>query len=339
VEAVFLNALREPLVFRSVEEPPQPGPGEVIIKVEASGVCFKDTLIVDGLQPRVKLPIVLGHEAAGSIEAVGQGVSSFAPGDRVCALPYIPCGTCRFCKSGQENICRDRKWLGEDQDGAYSQYLRVHERAVLKLPPGVTADAAAAATCVLGTVVHGFKRLGRLQAGETVLVTGAAGAVGTNAILVAKALGARTIGTDLPEKVDQIRNADCVLPFTGRLSDEVKNLTGGEGADLVLEAVGPPTFEQSFKSVRWGGRIVVIGNVSPTQPVSLPLGFLILRENAIHGCMNTTKADLVEALELVADKKVIPDAQTVLPLRDAQRAHDMLRQRKSVGKIILRPTG
>lgn len=340
MKAVFLNAFKQPLELSDAAEDPL-GSGEVLIAVEAAGVCFKDVLIVDGYQPRVKLPIVLGHEAAGRIQALGDGVQGFKVGDRVCLLPYIPCGTCTFCASGRENICRRRKWLGEDQNGAYAQYIRTHASALVAIPPGVTADAAAAATCVLGTVVHGLKHLGNLKAGETVLVTGAAGAVGTNAILVAKAMGAKTIGTDIPEKLEQIRKvgADEAVAFTDRLSDEVKKLTGGEGVDLVLEAVGTPTFEQGLRSLRWGGKTVVIGNVAPDQTVPLALGPIILRENAILGCMNTTKADLSEALALISEKKLVPDTQMVLPLKDAQQAHDMIRQKKSMGKVILRPNG
>jgi len=339
VKAVFLNALNQPLELADADDNPVLGVGEVLIAVESAGVCFKDVLIVDGFQPRVKLPIVLGHEAAGRIQALGTGVQGFNVGDSVCSLGYIPCGTCAFCLSGRENICRARKWLGEDQNGAYAQSVRTHMNALVKVPAGVSSDAAAAATCVLGTVVHGLKHLGNLTPGQTVLVTGAGGAVGANAILVAKAMGARTIGTDIPEKLEQIRTlgADEVVPFTDRLSDQVKKLTGGEGVDLVLEAVGPPTFEQSLRSLRWGGKSVVIGNVTPSQMVPLALGPLILRENAILGCMNATRADVSDALALIAEKKLTPDTQMVFPLRDAQRAHDMIRQKKSAGKIILRP--
>lgn len=338
MKAVFLSAPKQPLELKDAD-PSALGPGEALIAIEAAGVCYKDLLIVEGFQPKVKFPIVLGHEGAGRIAAVGEGVRDFKVGDRVCSLPYIPCGTCKLCQSGQENICRNRIWLGEDQNGTYAEYTRSHASALVRIPEGVTADAAAAATCVLGTVVHGLKQLGHLQPGQTVLVTGAAGAVGTNAILVAKAMGARTIGTDIPGKLDQIRKvgADEVVASSDRLSNDVKKLTGGEGVDLVLEAVGTPTFEQGLKSLRWGGKTVVIGNVAPAETIPLALGSVILRENAILGCMNTTRASLLDALGMMGKKQLIPDTQMVLPLKDAQRAHDMIRAKKSLGKVILRP--
>ena len=339
MKAIFLNTLKHPLELSDAAEIPSLGAGEVLIEIEAAGVCFKDLLIAEGFQPRVKLPIILGHEGAGRICALGASVQGFDVGDRVCSLPYIACGVCRFCIAGQENICRSRKWLGEDQNGAYAQYMRTHVSALVRIPPGVSADAATAATCVLGTVIHGLRRLGNLRAGETVLVTGAAGAIGTNAILAAKAMGAKVIGTDIPGKLDQIRKAgaDEAVGFSEHLSENVKKWTGGEGVDLVVEAVGTPTFDQSLKSLRWGGKIVVIGNVTPNETVPFALGSLILRETAVLGCMNTTKADLSEALTLIDQKRVIPDTTMMFPLKEAQQAHEMLRDKKSVGKVILRP--
>jgi acryloyl-coenzyme A reductase len=337
VKAVLLKSFRQPIELGEASEPAALNDGEVLLAVEAAGVCFKDVLIVDGFQPRVKLPVALGHEAAGRIEAIGSGVSGFKVGDRVCSLGYLPCGTCGACRAGSEHICRNRKWLGEDQDGAYASHVRSHVHALVKIPDRVTFESAAAATCATGTVVHGLTRLGQLQAGQTVLITGAAGAVGSNAVLVAKALGARTIATDMPGKAEQVQGADEIVPFSDQLSARVKQLTGGEGVDLVLEAVGTPTFEQGLRSLRWGGRIVVIGNVAPADSIPLALGSVILRENAILGCMNSTKADLTEALRLIDDGKLTPITATVLPLEDAQYAHDLMRQRKSIGKIILRP--
>jgi acryloyl-coenzyme A reductase len=337
MKAVSLKAFKQTIEFGDASDPPALSAGEVLLAIEAAGVCFKDVLIVDGFQPRVQLPVVLGHEAAGRIEAVGPGVSEFRVGDRVCSLGYLPCGTCAACRSGSEHICRDRKWLGEDQDGAYASHMRSSTNALVKIPDGVSSEAAAAATCATGTVVHGLKRLGKLQPGQTVLVTGAAGAVGSNAVLVARAMGARTIATDIPGKAEQIQGADEIVPYSDRLSTQVKQLTGGEGVDLVLEAVGTPTFEQGLRSLRWGGQIVVIGNVAPADSIPLALGSVILRENAIQGCMNSTKADLTDALRMIADGKLTPFTPTVLSLADAQHAHELLRQKKSMGKIILKP--
>lgn len=337
MKAIRLTAFRHPLDVCEIAVPAALGAGDVLVAVEAAGVCFKDTLIVDGFHPRVRVPLVLGHEAAGRIEAVGEGVSGFRVGDRVCSLGYAPCATCPTCQSGSEHLCRKREWLGEDVDGAYAQFMRARASALVPIPDGVSAPAAAAATCAISTAVHGLKRVGRLQPNETVLVTGAAGAVGAHAILVAKAMGARVIAAAAAGRLGQVRGADEVVASGDQLASDVRNLTGAEGVDLVLEVVGAPTFEQSLRALRWGGRMVVVGNVSPATPIHLALGSLILRETAILGSMNSTRADLVDALRLIADGIVTPVTPTVLPLEDAEQAHTLMRQRRSVGKIVLSP--
>src|SRR5262249_18022034 len=139
-------------------------------------------------------------------------------------------------------------------------------------------------------------------------------------------------------KVEEVRRngADEAVPFSDRLAEDVKKLTGGEGVDVVLEAVGPPTFDQGLKALRWGGKIVVIGNVTPNQAIPFLLGSVILRENAILGCMNATRADVRDALVLMAEHKLSPNTQMAFPLSQAQHAHDVIREKKSVGKVILR---
>jgi acryloyl-coenzyme A reductase len=337
VKAVLLREFRQRLEFGEAAEPGKLGPTDVLMRVHAAGVCHKDVLIVEGFQPRVGLPRILGHEAAGRVEAIGSDVAEFRVGDRVCSLGYLSCGDCPSCRIGSEHLCRRRQWLGEELDGAYAEFLRSKADALVKIPECVTDEAAAVATCALSTVVHGLNRLARLQAGETVLVTGAAGAVGSNALMVARSMGAKTIGTDVAEKVDQISGADEVLSYGDDLSNRVKRLTSGEGVDIVVEAVGTPTFEQGSRSLRWGGRMVVIGNVRPSESAALALGSIILREITILGSMNATRVDLVEALRLLSEGGLVPKTPVVLPLTEAQHAHDLLRQKRSVGKIILKP--
>ena len=338
MKAVILRAFNQPLELGEVVEP-TPGNREVLVAIEAAGVCYKDVLIGDGFQPRVKLPMVLGHEGAGRIVALGEGVAGFSVGDRVCSLGYVPCGECAACRSGAENVCRTRQWLGEDRPGAYAERVSFHVNALAKIPDSVSAEDAAAATCALSTSVHGLRGLGKLQSGQTVLVTGAAGAVGTSAVQVARAMGARVIGCDLPEKLGHIQaaGADAALPFDGQLASQVKELTSGQGVDVVLDTVGTASFEQSLKILSWGGRMVVVGNLAPAETVRLSLGPLILRQIAILGCMNGRREDLSLALTLLSDGKLTLPPPTILPLGEAPQAHRLLRERRSVGKIFLKP--
>lgn len=338
MKAVILRAFNQPLEVCDVVDPPL-GSREVIVAIEAAGVCHKDVLIGDGFQPRVRLPMVLGHEGAGRIVALGDGVAGFSVGDRVCSLGYVPCGECAACRAGSENVCRTRQWLGEDRGGAYAERACFHVNALARIPNGVSAEAAAAATCALSTSVHALRELGKLQPGQTVMITGAAGAVGTSAVQVARALGARVIGCDLPEKLGHVQaaGANAALPFDGQLATRVRELTSGQGVDVVLDTVGTASFEQSLKMLSWGGRMVVVGNLAPAETARLSLGSLILRQIAILGCMNGRREDLALALKLLSDGTLTLPAPTVLPLEEAAHAHRLLRERRSVGKIILKP--
>lgn len=338
LKAVFLMGIRKPLEIKEIEVPEKLEPHEVLIKQKLTGICYRDILTVDGFFPRVKIPIIPGHEIAGTVVKVGDAVKNFKPGDYVASLIYIPCGTCKYCKMGMENLCRNRLTYGEDLNGSYAEYVKVHENSLVKVPPGVPIEGAVIGACVTGMLYHALKVKGKLTEGERVLVTGAGGGVGIHAVQMAKALGARVIAVTTSEwKVDKIRSAgaDDIIISKGTFSDDVKRLTEGDGVDLVLESVGQPTFEQSFRSVRWGGRIIVVGNVN-VQPVSLNLGPLILRGVTISGSVSSTKSDLLQALKLTAEGKIKPIIHDIIPLERAQEAHDMMRKKETAGRVLLK---
>lgn len=338
LKAVFLTGLRKPLEVRDIEVPEKLEPHEVLIKQKMTGVCYRDILTADGFFPRVKIPIIPGHEIAGTVVKVGDAVKDFKPGDYVASLIYIPCGTCRYCRSGMENLCRNRLTYGEDINGSYAEYVKVHENSLVKVPSNVPIEGAVIGACVTGMIYHALKIKGGLTNGETVLITGAGGGVGIHAVQIAKALGAKVIAVTTSEwKTNKIASvgADYVVVSKGAFSDEIKKLTNGEGVDLVLETVGQPTFEQSFRSVRWGGRIIVVGNVN-VQPVNLNLGPLILRGVTISGSVSSRKTDLLEALKMTAEGKIKPIIHDIIPLEQAQQAHDMMRKKESLGRVLLK---
>ena len=319
---------------------PEPGPGEVVLRPIYTGVCYRDVLTAEGFFPRAKPGVVLGHEIAGVVEAVGPGVKEFREGDRVASLIYVPCLSCDRCAAGEENLCRNKRTYGEELDGSYAERIKAHVNGLVKLPAKVSWEAATIAACVTGMLVHALKARGRLRRGEAVLVTGAGGGVGIHAVQLARSYGARVIAvTSSPWKEEAIRRAganEVIVAEQGRFSQRVKELTGGEGVDLVLEAVGRPTLEESLRALRWGGRIVQVGNVEPT-PAQLGLGLLILRENAILGSVGCTRAELAAALSLHARGRVMPIVHATLPLEEAEKAHRALKNKEAIGRVLLRP--
>ncbi|MGY0287465.1 MAG: zinc-binding dehydrogenase [Candidatus Methanodesulfokora washburnensis] len=313
-------------------ELPEPKPGEVVIKQGITGVCYRDILTVEGFFPRVRVPVILGHEIAG--EVWESRSERFRKGDIVASLTYIPCGSCDRCRKGEENICRNRIAYGEDVDGSYAEYVRVDERSLVKVPNGTPMEGAVIAACVTGMIIHAFEIAG-LKEGEKVLITGAGG-IGVHAVQIAKAYGAEVIAETSSEwKKDRLFSlgADHVV-CSKEFSSDVRKIAK-EGVDLVLEGVGQPTIDQSLKSVRWGGRIVVVGNVN-VKPVELNLGSIILREVRIFGSIGATRADLEKALKLTSEGKIKPVIHSVLPVEEFQRAHEMMKRRENFGRILLK---
>jgi len=299
MKAYILRNFKEPPVFSEVEKP-RSAPGRAVVKVVAAGVCYRDYLAWQGFQ-RVKLPITPGHEFAGVVEEVGEGVSGVGPGDAVAGMIFEYCGVCEYCRSGREYLCRNRKIYGEDLPGAFAEYISADPKSLVKIPPGVPLEAASFAACVLSTVVRGVRKIG-VRPGMQVLVTGAGGGVGIHAVQIAKAYGARVIAVTSPAKAEAVsKYADQVVADRA-FSEEVKKLGGADGA---VEAVGGPTLEQTLRSLNWGARVALIGNVDP-QPTPVALGILILKEIEILPVIHGNRGDLEEALQLLAKGVVKP---------------------------------
>jgi acryloyl-coenzyme A reductase len=299
MKAYILRNFKEPPILSEAEKP-MAAPGRVVVRVAAAGVCYRDYLAWQGFQ-RVKPPATPGHEFAGVVEEVGEGVSGLRPGDAVAGMIYEYCGECEYCRSGREYLCRSRKIYGEDLPGVFAEYISADPKSLVRIPPGVSFEAASFAACVLSTVVRGVRKIG-VKPGMRVLVTGAGGGVGIHAVQIAKAYGARVIAVTSPAKAEAVsKYADHVV--TGKVfSEEIKKLGGADGA---VETVGGPTLEQTLRSLSWGARVALIGNVDP-QPTPVALGILILKEIEILPVIQGNRKDLEEALQLLARGAVKP---------------------------------
>lgn len=336
MKAAYLTALKNPLEIKDTEIQDPVG-DEIVLEQSVTGVCYRDLLTMDGFFPRVKLPIIPGHEIAGKITKIGPEVKNFKVGQRVASLIYVPCGECEFCRSGRENLCPNKKTFGEMLDGSYKKIMKISERSAVGIPDGVGDHEAAISACVTGMVYHAIKVEGGIEEGETILLTGSGGGVGMHAIQVAKALGARVIAeTSSKWKSEEIfaAGADEVV-FSGEdFSRKVKELTDG-GVDIALENVGKPTFEGTLRSLKTGGRMVVIGNVIP-DPVNLPLGLIILKGNKISGSISSTREDMKKVLELSRTGRIRAISNTVIPLEKINEAYDDIRNRKSIGRVMIK---
>jgi len=299
MKAFVLWAFGELPSLEDVEKP-RATRGRVVVRVVAAGICYRDYLAYKGFQ-RVRLPIVPGHEFAGVVEEVGEGVEGVKVGDAVAGMMYEFCGECEYCRSGREYLCRNRKVLGEDIPGVFAEYVSADYKALVKIPPGVSFEAASYAACVLSTLVRAA-RVAEVGPGKVVVVTGAGGGVGIHAVQVAKAYGAKVVAVTSPAKAEAVSKFADHVVTTATFSEEVKKLGG---ADAAIENVGGPTLEQTVRSLNWGGKVALVGNVDP-KPASLPLGLLILKQVEILPVLQGGRRDLEAALQMLVSGAVKP---------------------------------
>ncbi len=293
----------------SVEElpDPRPGPGEVLIRVAACGVCHTDLHYLDHGTPTFKPPpIVLGHEVSGTVEGLGEGVSGFEIGDRVLIAAVLTCGNCEACRSGRENICERGAMLGNHVDGGYAELVAAPARDVFALPDEIPLVEGSVIADAVTTPYHAVVNRGRVRPGDWVVVVGCGG-VGLNVVQIATAVGGRVIGIDTDparrdwaERLGASRTIDPGT--TERVDREVRGITGG-GAHVAFEVVGKAaTQDQALACLRAGGRLVLVGYSPETLP--LAAGRVMFRELEIVGSLGCRPVDYPRAIEMVRQGRV-----------------------------------
>jgi D-arabinose 1-dehydrogenase-like Zn-dependent alcohol dehydrogenase len=323
-------------------EPPALQPSTVLLRVRACGVCHRDLIDRRGLYPFSTFPRVIGHEIAGDVLEVGPGVTSFQPGDRVATTHRPSCGQCRACLADEPARCERAIWsYGMTVDGGYAEVCLAHEGTLVKIPDAIDYAHASFLHCTAAVAMRALFDRGKLVLGQTVLVTGASGGVGIHALQLIRHVEARSIAvTSSESKVAELKEAGAnevivVKPGT-RIQDEVARITGGQGVELALELVGQPTWNASVKSLRPGGRMVLVGNVTADR-VDLNPGYFILKEIEMVGSASATRGDLESVLTLAARGMLKPMLAGTLPLEEAEKAHERLRSRDVVGRLVLIP--
>src|SRR3954462_8413664 len=338
MRALTLVADRK-LELLDVPQPPSPATGVVQISIKAIGRNHLDVWGWRGMAfAKRKLPLVVGVEAAGEIAAIGDGVTVFKPGDRVVAYGGPTCGTCKACREGRDNLCKNVTGvMGFHVDGFARDLLNMPARQVIPVPDGVALRDAACAPIAFGTVQHMLFDNAKLEPGESILVQAGGSGIGTTAIKMAKAIGATvftTVGDD--EKIEKARalGADHVINYrTERFESVVRKLTGKKGVDVAFEHVGPDTFNGSLLCLKRGGRLVTCGSTSG-QSTHINLFQLYLQQYRIIGSFGCTLKNVHQSLAKMASG-LTPVIDTEVPLAHVADALARLEGRKVFGKIIV----
>ena len=317
---------------------PSPKAGEVLLRVLAVGVNRLDALLRQGDVFRVPLPHIPGTDVVGEIEAVGVGVKGLSPGDNIMVAPILSCGSCEQCLAGEDNRCESFGTVGSSIPGGYAEYMCLPARNAVRLPADMPIEEAAAFPLTYATATSMLRRAD-LKAGETVLVQGATGGLGTAGVQIAKAMGAVVIAvvrSEATRLAARQNGADHVVHSGALLSEDVRAITGGRGVHVAFEHVGGATFEQSLSSLRTDGKMVVAGVTSGTS-AAIDLKAVFLKRLSIIGCRGSGRNDLLAALELWKTGKIHPIVKHVLPLEQAAQAHRLLDDAPHTGRIILKP--
>lgn len=339
----------ESLRYEEVETP-TPDADEVLIDVEACGINRMDTELVKGEYGNLDIaefwfgdvdlfPHVPGIEPAGVVSAVGDEVTRFEEGDRVVAHSQFTCGECQWCRRGLDNACPEIRVLGVQTPGlgGYAEAIALPEENVLSLPDGITTEQAASTCVQFGTAWYMLRRIG-LEPGETLLVTGASGGVGHALTQIGAFTGATVIGTTTTESKQEWiadHGADHAIYAPGNeFSDEVRELTDGAGVDVVGEAVGGATWNESVESLGMRGRLILCGAHSSLE-ASVNLGNLFGKQIELVGTTRAPRFAMEETLQHIANGAFEPDITERYPLSEATEALQRMEASDHVGKMVL----
>jgi NADPH:quinone reductase-like Zn-dependent oxidoreductase len=327
------------LALRDVPLPPPPGPGELQLRIRTVSLNHIDVWGFRGMAfAKRQFPLTVGAEAVGEVVAIGEGVNSFVPGDRVVPYAAIVCGTCRFCRRGEDNLCEHPSGVRGFHIGGFTEELTNHPaRLTVKVPDAVGDKDAACVAVAYATVEHMLFDNAKLEPAETILVHAGGSGIGSIAVRTAKSLGCTVITTVGSEaKAEQARGlgADYVINYReDRFEGVVRRITAKRGVDVVFEHVGADTWNGSLLSLRRGGRLVTCGATSGPA-ANLNLMQLFQQQYRIIGSFGAPLSAVRRGLDRIASG-VRPVIDTVYELEAFRTGLDRLEARDVFGKILV----
>ncbi len=340
MKCVQLQSCGAPGQFQFCElREPQPGPEEVVVQVYACGLNHLDLWTEQGGLPiPIQLPRTLGSEIAGTILTLGDNVDEWKVGDRVAVQSNLFCGACEFCLRGEESLCLNGQLLGVNRDGGFAEMVLVPWRSLVSLPEGVDFNTSAALSLAGSTAMHMLTDRAEVHPGDWVLVIAGASGVGSTAIQIAKALGARVISTGSTEAKRGLARhlgAEHVVDLgQSGWPGEVRALTQKRGVDLVVEHVGGKVLEQVFGCLARNGTVVTCG-ATAGRDINLNLWPFFTKQFHLTGSYGRNRGDLVAALDWAAQGRLKPVIDRAYPLAETVAAFAALRQRQVLGKVII----
>jgi alcohol dehydrogenase, propanol-preferring len=311
MKAAVVTSFTDPLLVKEVPVP-EPGPGQLLVKLETSGICHTDIHAAHGDWPiKPKLPFIPGHEGIGVVEGLGSGVSAEWLGQRV-AIPWLAtsCGNCRYCIAGWETLCPKQQNSGYSVDGAYAEYAAAFAHGVVRVPDGVSSLDAAPLTCA-GVTTYKAIKVAQVTPSERIAVFGIGG-LGHLAVQYARIVGGLVTAVDIEDtklKLAESLGADHLV--NASQTDPVEAIKQVGGADVaVVLAANPKVFEQALASLSYGGRLVMVGLPADNAAVSVPIFSTVLGARSVIGSIVGTRQDLTEVFALHAAGRTAVSLET-----------------------------
>ena len=331
----------ETLTYGDLPEP-EPGPNDVKIRVRACALNRLDLYTREGARgTRVRFdgPHILGGDVAGDVVEVGAEATRLRPGDRVVINPRLTCRQCRFCISGEEELCEKSGMLGSTTSGGYAEFVSLPAANAVTMPDSLSYEQAASLPTVFLPSWTILVRKAALQPWETALILSASSGVGTAAIQVAKnIIGANVITTtSTEEKAQRARElgADHVINYSNEdIAKRVQEITDGRGVDVVLDHVGADFWPAAMKSLAVGGRYGICG-VTTGYRAELQMGLLFLRYQTVFGVFMGRKEDLRQIVEMAGRGVIRGVIHQTFSLQDAAKAHETMEGANFFGKLVL----
>lgn len=327
--------------FRLESRPdPEPGPGECVMKVRAAGVGLTLAIMRTG-RFGGDTPRIMGHELAGDIVAIGPEVQGLAVGDRCAVFFYLTCGRCRWCHGGRETLCDSHGgYVGVHVDGGFADYVRLPARNFVAIPDGLDYESAAIAADAVNTNWHCMRQRARLTPLDTVLLVGAGGGVGIHGVQMAKAFGARVIAADVSdEKLEYARQWGADQTVNVRTQDlvaETIRLTAGKGVEAAVDYVGTgESLQACVRALATGGRAVAVGTRPETGGAEVDSVDLVLTEKTLTGSRHSSRAELIEAMELMARGVILPAVGRRVHFTEVEELFDDLAAQRLLGRGAL----
>lgn len=326
MKAVVLKEFHQPFVVEELPVP-EPGPGEVLIKVMASGLCLTDVHIQDGVLKTVKVPYTPGHELAGIVMKLGEGVDNLSVGQHMCGWIDVVCHECRLCKMGRENLCLNRVRIGFERNGSHAEYVVIPAENVMPISESIPWKNAAVIPDAVACMYNAIKVQGKVKAGDKVLLAGM-GALGIQGVQIAKHLGAVVYASGRTEaKLELARQfgADGTVNTREKnLQEEIERLTGGELCDVIVDLIGTESsIDEQLRCLRPGGKVIAAAYATDTFTVNYQE--IVIKEKEIIGIRGASPQALKEAIALVEQGIIDPYVCRTWKLEEVNEAIAALR--------------